>query len=51
MQWSRMPIEYLTPVTEDRAIEVQPLLADRGQYTAGDGGAATGERIPPPHPP
>ncbi len=31
---SRMPIEYLTPPTEDRAIEVQGLLADRGQHRA-----------------
>ncbi|MEO8697910.1 MAG: PIN domain nuclease [Acidimicrobiales bacterium] len=29
-----MPIEYLTPVIEDRAIEVQLLLADRGQHRA-----------------
>ncbi|MEX2323139.1 MAG: PIN domain nuclease [Acidimicrobiia bacterium] len=27
-----MPVEYLTPATEDRAIEVQALLADRGQH-------------------
>jgi predicted nucleic acid-binding protein len=25
-----MPIEYLTPAIEDRAVEVQTLLADRG---------------------
>ena len=29
-----MPIEYLTPLIEDRAIEVQQLLADRGQHRA-----------------
>ncbi len=27
-----MPVEYLTPVTEDRAVEVQMLLADRGLH-------------------
>lgn len=27
-----MPIEYLTPRIEDRALEVQMLLADRGQH-------------------
>lgn len=27
-----MPIEYLTPAIEDRAVEVQTLLADRGQH-------------------
>jgi predicted nucleic acid-binding protein len=27
-----MPVEYLTPAVEDRAIEVQLLLADRGQH-------------------
>ncbi|MFF5288498.1 PIN domain nuclease [Paractinoplanes globisporus] len=27
-----MPIEYLTPAIEDRASEVQMLLADRGQH-------------------
>jgi predicted nucleic acid-binding protein len=26
-----MPVEYLTPKVEDRALEVQMLLADRGQ--------------------
>jgi hypothetical protein len=26
-----MPVEYLTPASEARAIEVQALLADRGQ--------------------
>jgi len=31
---SRMPVEYLTPRTEDRALEVQLLLADRGQHRA-----------------
>lgn len=29
-----MPVEYLTPRAEDRAIEVQALLADRGQHRA-----------------
>src|SRR6266540_4714569 len=29
-----MPIEYLTPAIEDRAVEVQALLADRGQHRA-----------------
>ena len=27
-----MPIEHLTPAIEDRAFEVQMLLADRGQH-------------------
>lgn len=27
-----MPIEYLTPAVEDRAVQVQLLLADRGQH-------------------
>ncbi len=27
-----MPVEYLTPSVEDRALEVQLLLADRGQH-------------------
>ncbi len=27
-----MPVEYLTPKIEDRALEVQVLLADRGQH-------------------
>jgi len=27
-----MPVEYLTPRIEDRALEVQMLLADRGQH-------------------
>jgi predicted nucleic acid-binding protein len=27
-----MPIEHLTPAIEDRALEVQMLLADRGQH-------------------
>jgi predicted nucleic acid-binding protein len=31
---SLMPVEYLTPVVEDRALEVQLLLADRGQHRA-----------------
>ena len=29
-----MPVEYLTPAAEDRAVEVQMLLADRGQHRA-----------------
>lgn len=29
-----MPIQYLTPAIEDRAVEVQLLLADRGQHRA-----------------
>jgi predicted nucleic acid-binding protein len=29
-----MPVEYLTPVIEDRAVEVLALLADRGQQRA-----------------
>lgn len=29
-----MPIEYLTPAIEERAVEVQALLADRGQHRA-----------------
>jgi predicted nucleic acid-binding protein len=29
-----MPVEYLTPVIEDRALEVLALLADRGQHRA-----------------
>ncbi len=31
---SAMPIEYLTPSIEDRAFEVQQLLADRGHHRA-----------------
>lgn len=31
---SLMPIEYLTPAIEDRAFQVQMLLADRGQHRA-----------------
>jgi predicted nucleic acid-binding protein len=31
---SSMPVEYLTPVIEDRALEVLALLADRGQHRA-----------------
>lgn len=27
-----MPIEYLTPIIEDRALDIQLLLADRGQH-------------------
>jgi len=29
-----MPVEYLTPAIEDRAVEVQTLLADRGHHRA-----------------
>ena len=29
-----MPVEYLTPAAENRAVEVQLLLADRGQHRA-----------------
>lgn len=29
-----MPVEYLTPRIEDRAVEVQTALADRGQHRA-----------------
>ena len=31
---SSMPVEYLTPAIEDRAVEVLVLLADRGQHRA-----------------
>ncbi|WP_300009055.1 PIN domain-containing protein [Pseudonocardia sp.] len=31
---SMLPIEYLTPMVEDRAVEVQQLLADRGRHRA-----------------
>lgn len=31
---SSMPVEYLTPRIEDRAIEVQAILAQRGQHRA-----------------
>jgi predicted nucleic acid-binding protein len=31
---SSMPIEYLTPAIEDRAVEVQTMLAHRGQHRA-----------------
>jgi predicted nucleic acid-binding protein len=31
---SSMPMEYLTPAIEDRAVEVLTLLADRGQHRA-----------------
>ncbi|MDN5764428.1 MAG: PIN domain nuclease [Humibacillus sp.] len=29
-----MPVEYLTPAAEDRAVEVQRLLTERGQHRA-----------------
>jgi predicted nucleic acid-binding protein len=31
---SSMPVEYLTPVIEDRSVEVLTLLADRGLHRA-----------------
>lgn len=31
---SAMPVEYLTPAAEDRAVEVQALLADLGRHRA-----------------
>jgi predicted nucleic acid-binding protein len=31
---SLMPVEYLTPVIEQRAVEVQTLLADQGKHRA-----------------
>lgn len=31
---SSMPVEHLTPAIEERAVEVQCLLADRGQHRA-----------------
>jgi predicted nucleic acid-binding protein len=31
---SSMPVEYLTPAIEDRAVELLALLADRGQHRA-----------------
>jgi predicted nucleic acid-binding protein len=31
---SLMPVEHLTPAIEDRALEVQLLLADKGQHSA-----------------
>jgi predicted nucleic acid-binding protein len=31
---SLMPIEHLTPAIEDRAFQIQMLLADRGQHRA-----------------
>jgi predicted nucleic acid-binding protein len=31
---SSMPIEYLTPTIEDRAVAIQTALADRGQHRA-----------------
>ena len=31
---SSMPVEYLTPAIEDRAVEVQAALSDRGQHRA-----------------
>jgi hypothetical protein len=31
---SSMPVEYLTPAVEDRAVEILALLADRGRHRA-----------------
>lgn len=31
---SRMPVEYLTPAIEDRAVQIQVLLAERGLHRA-----------------
>lgn len=31
---ARMPVEYLNPAMEDRAVEVQAALGDRGQHRA-----------------
>jgi predicted nucleic acid-binding protein len=31
---SAMPVEYLTPAIEDRAVQILTLLADRGQHRA-----------------
>jgi predicted nucleic acid-binding protein len=31
---SSMPVEYLTPAIEERAVEILALLADRGQHRA-----------------
>lgn len=31
---ARMPVEYLTPAAEDRSVEVQLILAERGQHRA-----------------
>lgn len=31
---SSMPVEYMTPAVEDRAVEVLTVLADRGQHRA-----------------
>ena len=31
---ARIPVEYLTPAIEDRAVEVQMALAERGQHRA-----------------
>lgn len=31
---ANMPVEYLTPAAEDRAVEVQSSLADRGMHRA-----------------
>lgn len=31
---ARMPVEYLTPAMEDRAVEVQVALGERGQHRA-----------------
>jgi predicted nucleic acid-binding protein len=31
---SSMPVEYMTPAIEDRAVEILTVLADRGQHRA-----------------
>lgn len=31
---AHLPVQYLTPAAEDRAVEVQMLLADRGRHRA-----------------
>ena len=36
-----MPMEYLTPAIEDRAVEVQQLLADRGRASSSSGSSST----------
>jgi hypothetical protein len=45
---SAMPVEYLTPAIEDRAVQVLTLLADRGQHRAPglEGGLAHHETPP-----
>ena len=46
---SAMPVEYLTPAIEDRAVEVLTLLADRGQQGRCASGAPARQRgVAPP---